>query len=252
MDSVAGPSRPTPLPYDDPYADWPNSGQEAAEAVADHDPKIELDDRGMDKSQSRDRPMRGRGRGRGERRVGRNGRDNERRGRGRGQRNGWQGGQRRDNCGLSDSRGTSDKSLRSLSPTSLAIARATGQQSSSFAGGHPVNDPYDPQFLSVQHQDWQQSGYGSGPTNYPPAAQNFQYQPYVQPHINPRFASQFGLDMSMLQPQIAQRYQYGGGNWDSAWPQNAGHASTDTQQPEGRLSSDTVHPSFSNYDQTRL
>jgi hypothetical protein len=51
----------------------------------------------------------------------------------------------------------------------------------------------------------------------------------IQPHINPRFAARFGLNMDMMQPQ--QQYlasnQYGtqtmpvyGSSWDGQWNQS--------------------------------
>ena len=87
---------------------------------------------------------------------------------------------------------------RAQSPTSAAIARATGL----YAG--------DAAYSAAQLQS------GWGYQQYPAWGQGdygFEYQqPFVQPHINPRFASQFGLNLGYAQPmQYAGYEQYGMG-----------------------------------------
>jgi H/ACA ribonucleoprotein complex non-core subunit NAF1 len=63
---------------------------------------------------------------------------------------------------------------------------------------------------------------------HPQQQYNFGTQPpFVQPHINPRFASQFGMNVGLLQPQLYSQYgQYESnatnarsstGNWVDQW-----------------------------------
>lgn len=221
LDFSAGPSRPPPIPYDDPYAD-------------DYPPR------------SSDLPMSsalttasGLSTSRGEHQTSIHGtwhprgnlghsRDRGRRGRGRGGR--VEGRQRRADTARNPQQNSSASDLswdgrpiarsrsvtpydshipRPLSPTSLAIAHATGQlpvDSNVYMPHNHVNDEawgyQDPRFQ-------QQAPVHFNTQSYSP--------PFVQPHINPRFASAFGLHMNMhmglMQPQ--QYDQYEGNNMHS-------------------------------------
>jgi H/ACA ribonucleoprotein complex non-core subunit NAF1 len=63
----------------------------------------------------------------------------------------------------------------------------------------------------------------------------------VQPHINPRFAAQFGLNMEMMQHQPGQQQYpaYGGyettpayeGGWDGQWNQGYSSSSSSGEHP---------------------
>ncbi|KAA1468127.1 NAF1-domain-containing protein [Dentipellis sp. KUC8613] len=223
---AAGPSRPAPKPYDDPYSDEYNTAAAAAvlygtspsETLAGTSVSSDASDHG---EYGRNR---GRGRGRRPDRGGRAIRDHEPRGRpydrgGRGRGRG-----RGSGDAYSGGRG-GHQSIppthppRSLSPTSLAIATATGQfpTDSGYAAASPLQaaaapqaawsyDPYQPQ--QSQQQMFAFGGHA---------------QPYVQPHINPRFASQLGFNMGFMgqgqqsqqqqqqQQQYSQYSQYGAG-----------------------------------------
>ncbi|KAI0640066.1 Gar1/Naf1 RNA binding region-domain-containing protein [Trametes polyzona] len=215
MDFGAGPSRPAPIPYDDPYSDSygaaPPSGAPAADDAPSSPSRSTTSDGG--------RADRGGGRGRGRGAGARGGvprRDDPGRGRGRGRRQNDRGrGRGRDRAG-GDFRSPSDprsgrqgqpqseydprSGSRPLSPTSLAIARATGYGN----GAQPdAPDAYSP----IQHE-------GAAGWGYPQNAMqgydfSFGYQyPQVQPHINPRFAGNFnmpGMGMS-----VGMGYPYGG------------------------------------------
>ncbi|KAF8203942.1 Gar1/Naf1 RNA binding region-domain-containing protein [Pholiota molesta] len=244
--AAPGPSsRPAPIPYDDPYGDdytAPDVADREAAAVPTT-PRTAWnasgsgrggrrgDERGPER---RDGPVRERERERG--RTGGRGRERGGRGRGRGGGEGGGRGSHQQRHSISyDTQETYD--ARPLSPTSLAIARATGQPSTYT----PPQQPYQ------QHSYGQQNAYPSSPVypqdpsspwGYPQMAsqylpqqmhqyggayggyqQNQVYQnqqrfdfggmagahgaPFVQPHINPRFASAFGLGGL---PQMPQGY----------------------------------------------
>ncbi|TFY71330.1 hypothetical protein EVG20_g1687 [Dentipellis fragilis] len=221
----AGPSRPAPKPYDDPYSDEYNAAVAAA-ALYGIPPSESGTSVSPDPSDHGEYG-RNRGRGRGKRpdRGGRANRDHESRsrpydrgGRGRGRDRG-----RGSGDAYSGGRGghqsiSPTHPPRSLSPTSLAIATATGQfpTDSGYAAAGPSQaaaalqaawsyDPYQPQ--QNQQQMFAFGGHA---------------QPYVQPHINPRFASQLGFNMGFMgqgqqppqqqqQQQHPQYSQYGAG-----------------------------------------
>ncbi|KAI0778972.1 Gar1/Naf1 RNA binding region-domain-containing protein [Trametes elegans] len=237
MDFGAGPSRPAPIPYDDPYSDSygaaPTLTADAAEGSLPPTPDIPVDaSRGSGRGRGRGGPGRGgaqrredlgRGRGRGRRQNDRG------RGRGRGRggdfrspadgRTGWQGG-RPDEY---DPRGP-----RPPSPASLAIARATGQ----YAEGPPLQPDMQGQQNGGGVSGW---GYAGQPMQSYDFSFGYQY-PQVQPHINPRFASNFGMagmGMGMGfayggQPgtysQDSTGYNVGGhypgGGWGDEWSQS--------------------------------
>lgn len=220
-------TRPAPIPYDDPYGD----DYTAPDAV---DREMSAPSRVVEGGPSRgyERAAEGRGRGRdgprGRGGGGGRGRDRDRdrgghrdsRDRGRGRGGGRGGGGRgppQNQYGAAErpTDGYNQQDTRPMSPTSLAIARATGQSSH-----------YDPQPSQGQRQQYQ-TGYASSyPDNsagawgygqqYQQYGYNIQQQPqhgfmpaapFVQPHINPRFASAFGLGIPG-QPQNARVQSY--------------------------------------------
>jgi H/ACA ribonucleoprotein complex non-core subunit NAF1 len=207
FDSTAtGPSRSPPIPYDDPYGDdytapvaEPSSNNLAFPSKSPLS-RSSGSGRGYDRGEHHGR---GRGRGRDRDRGGQ--RD---RGRGRRGGNGYRSSQQHTDTAteLDDSRG---RTARSLSPTSSAIARATGQVA----------------YHGLQHQQQQQQSFssmypdahGNGnswgynhmqpPSQFPQHQYGYMQQPYqahmqaplVQPHINPRFASAFGIAINTMQ-----------------------------------------------------
>lgn len=237
MDFVAGSSRPAPIPYDDPYSDdftvATPSSTETVPSTSMH--RRDSFEQGSGSSSTNERGNgrgRGRGRGRGQDRGdSRQGWESGGRGRGRGRGRSDRGDRGRGRGGNARPRDNGDEGdsgwaprpvgqreavdqydphiPRPLSPTSLAIARATGQymDGSNFASA--VSSPSIP------------AGGAGVWSNYTPPQQNqhqFSFgseayqQNYIQPHINPRFASAFGMNMGYLQPQAYPQYgQYGQG-----------------------------------------
>ncbi|KAG6865761.1 hypothetical protein C0991_011958 [Blastosporella zonata] len=201
VDFSAGPSRPPPIPYDDPYDDSymisaiPPPAPEARRGE-------EFDPRKHESLSSRGR---GRGRGRGQARdrgdMGGRGRG---RGRGRGDHSGSSRGhsrpdQRTDGYNAGDNWASRPSPMqdgppaRPLSPTSFAIARATGQLPDSSYAPHGANfTPQSPNTLAA----W---GYPEAFQSNPMFQFGGGYSPgFVQPHINPRFANAFGMNMGMV------------------------------------------------------
>ena len=206
FDSAAGPSRPPPIPYDDPYGDdytAPVAEPSNINSASSIDSKPFFGrssggGRGSDRGRHHGR---GRGRERGR------GRDCEgQRDRGRGG-NGYRSSQQHmvTPTEFDDSQG---RPTRPLSPTSFAIASATGQVA----------------YNTSQHQEQQQQSFspmypdalGNGNSwgyNHVLSQPQFQPQygylqqlqqahmqaPLVQPHINPRFASAFGIAINAMQ-----------------------------------------------------
>lgn len=240
MDLGAGPSRPAPIPYDDPYSDsygLPESTMtpiESPPGKTKEIPTLNLNSqtdaprgRGRGKPASREGGRdRGRGRGQDRRRGGDRGRG---RGRGRGGSEHWRGGH-------SPADEYDPRIGRPLSPTSLAIARATGQYSdgtyippSPTISGSPATPPADLGWGYQQYSNQQQFNPSFG-----------YQQPYVQPHINPRFASMFGMNFGHGQEQhgpYSPDMGYGYDGWSNAW--SAQNAAPDAQQrdsgpPEAR------------------
>ena len=205
FDSAAGPSRPPPIPYDDPYGDdytVPVAEPSSISSASSIDSKSFL---GRSSSGSGGGYDRGGHRGKG-------------RGRGRGRDRGGQRDRGRGGSGYRSSQQHMDTptefddsqshTTRPLTPTSFAIACATGQM------------PYN----ASQHQEQHQQSFSP---MYPDALGNrsswgynhvhsqaqFQPQygymqqlqqthmqaPLVQPHINPRFASAFGIAINAMQ-----------------------------------------------------
>ncbi|KAF9531912.1 Gar1/Naf1 RNA binding region-domain-containing protein [Crepidotus variabilis] len=179
-------SRPTPIPYDDPYGE-----AYTAPDVADSEVRMEAE-QPRRTTFDHDRPPRGRGRGRGRGDTGYQ-RD---RGRGRGQ-----------GRGRGRDRGSQrHHESRQMSPTSMAIARVTAPGS------------YPPFTASQQEYSPMYSVQPGNPSFIQPQQDQHHYAPplfmqqvsSVQPHINPRFANAYGLAMypQNTQPQD-QGYSFG-------------------------------------------
>lgn len=207
--SSAGPSRPAPIPYDDPYSteytsEKPDVSPSSPGASRDSEmvdsrgphrrsPSVEASGRGGGRGRGR-----GRGRGGGHDRADTR-RDSGCRGRARGR--GWvdrgRGGRPNGyDTHINQSNpqsGESHAPPRSMSPTSLAIARATGQ----LGGPDPGTAPQHA--MSNPIGGWQPQQH---PQMQPQYNFGIQQQPFVQPHINPRFASQFGMNFGFMQPQF--------------------------------------------------
>ena len=229
LDYGAGPSRPVPQPYDDPYSDAynrPAVGQVTTPSRPT--PPLRPERRrgsttgqsDIGQSQGRDGQRahhhhRERGRGRG-RAWGRG------HGRGRGRGRGGAHGQGQEGHAPPPHRteedGTHDP--LAMSPTSMSIAQATGQYH-----GASEYTPFPPQLS--------QFGFAQQYSPSPVQQQFMSPQHAVQPHINPMFAAQFGLNMgtTQQQQQPGQQYlaysQYGApttaayeGGWDGQWNQD--------------------------------
>ncbi|KAG9222481.1 hypothetical protein CCMSSC00406_0002816 [Pleurotus cornucopiae] len=192
IDFTAAPSRPPPMPYDDdPYADAyiPPAAPSPSTSQQQISPP-----RNAGSDESRFRPVRPSNRG-GDRRDGR-----PQRGRGRGRGRGDAPRRGRGDFGRSNPRPGPYNAPPDLSPSpSSPIAPWPTQPyydpSVSPQFSYPPPPPSDP---SVS--------WGLQPS-YGPNAANF--QPYVQPHINPRFASMFGINPNMA-PQT-QHMAFGQG-----------------------------------------
>lgn len=249
MDYAAGPSRPPPIPYDDdPYSDpytmdIPNERPSSSDhLIADGGPgSSDLSGRAPQFNE------RGRGRGRGSKRPDQGGLHSSRnpdnrgrrrdrgRGRGHGEDNGrrW-GGRNGRQQAPSEMEAQIPLAPQSFLPTPGTVPPATGQ----FTNGIGTSVPGDfsappvgmgnPWSYDSQFNQFNSYGYA-------------QHQ-FVQPHINPRFASSFGLNVPFIQQQYSQYAQYGAGgdgsydygegasdgNWSGNWNPQTG---SDSQGP---------------------
>ena len=205
MDFTASVTRPPPVPYDDPYSDV--YGTEAM------NPTLDVYQHAVEESPRRPMPS-GRRRGRGkDRKLGEQHpvQTSPRRVRGRG-RGHWGRGRGHISADFVDDDGYSDQfsspsshssrthariSSQQISPTT---ARATGQLSE-----ESVPIPHTPTRNAWQMQ--QQVPYPSPYSGYhhPVDPQGFPAQ-YVQPHINPRFASAFGFNIGQSPIGIQRPY----------------------------------------------
>ncbi|KAF8899057.1 Gar1/Naf1 RNA binding region-domain-containing protein [Infundibulicybe gibba] len=189
LDFSSGFSRPTPIPYDDPYSDAYGSESPAPMPAQ---PKPAPRDLGASRSSrgtrgnrswvSQARGTRDNGRGRGRRASGYENSisydhaDNSRL---------THRSRDVDRASLSASTAHGgNPSTRPLSPTSLAIARATGQTpaASSFSSQSAAQGRHPSSFSNAELESWTYS--------LPPV----QLGSHIQPHINPRFASAFGIN----------------------------------------------------------
>ncbi|EJC98727.1 NAF1-domain-containing protein [Fomitiporia mediterranea MF3/22] len=261
IDSAPGPSRPAPLPYDDPYQDVPVAPSESgAERTREERSRSPSSPRSFMPDRSR-----GRGRGRGYDRG---------RGRGRGRehgggRGGFRGRRPSGETPWAERQGSRPRSYsrsdsRSLSPTSMAIARATGQFADNSAFPSQLLSPSSPSTSTQGYWQRQQENtvYGQytdpsqhqayGGSSAPQMSsydQQSQNQNYSQPHINPRFASLFAMNMNFMQGQQYNAYAapnspvaspYSAYSPNSSWEGNAwtqsgpqGNASGSGTQPDG-------------------
>ncbi|KAH7930936.1 NAF1-domain-containing protein [Leucogyrophana mollusca] len=217
-----GPSRPPPVPYDDPYAeefksdilnyeDGPSQSpaQSPSQTAGAPAPQHNYDFEGRFAGGR----GRGRGRGRGDVRPSRERGGRGRGGRGRGDRSRRPGGWTSQDNPSPAERRESPQIPRSLSPTSLAIERATGQFAGGMAGYQPMQQAASSSWAYVPQGDTQAQSYQ-------------QQQQYVQPHINPRFASAFGFNMNV---GPAQWYGYDYGQPHEA-PSSNGYQGSDPQR----------------------
>lgn len=236
--SRAGPSsRPVPIPYDDPYAE--EYAPESLIATGSSSAPLAHDDSVVSsRPNNYESERRGTGRGRGGARS--RGQDRGRgNGRDRGNRNGARGrgngqaydsmesrsrGRGRGHTYSADSRhpqlpsptdsqypnpnmGISQQQ-RPPSPTSIAIARATGQYSDGTMFTSAPHQNAAP--VPAPQQQWQ---YAQASPPFTFGQQSYLPQPFVQPHINPRFASALGFSpwgqpsyTTPSQPYIANSY----------------------------------------------
>ena len=240
LDYGASPSRPKPQPYDDPYSDAYNQPDvkpgTATSLPIPHRPRPESappgkavgqsdsgsnQGRGGQRAHHHHHYERGRGRGHG-------------RGRGRGRgRGGARGQEGHILPHRTDDRGAALGPPGLLSPTSTMMPPATGQYYGSdytpFSPQLPPQFGFAPPYPQVQQQQQQQQFMSP-------------QQHSVQPHINPRFAAQFGLNLEMMQHQPGQQYpaygQYDGpttpvyeGGWDGQWNQGYSNSSGSGEHP---------------------
>lgn len=216
LDFSTGPSRPPPAPYDDPYADeYPLTTSKlstSSELTSDPSPSRNQHHTSAHGARQDRGDARGHSSGRG--RVRGRVREHDRRGNGRHkwaasahspQQNSstsetsWNGGP----IARSPTGASYDLHIpRPLSPTSLAIAHATGQ----LPDGSIISMPHThatPEAWGYQNPRFHQGA----PFHFNPQGPS----PFVQPHINPRFASAFGLHMNtnmrLMQPQRYDPYE---------------------------------------------
>ncbi|KAG2076935.1 NAF1-domain-containing protein [Suillus decipiens] len=203
---VAGPSRPAPIPYDDPYADEAKVDiLKYEDDLSSPSTEARLSDRKPEGNFGDSRGW-GRGRGRGHDRGG--GTSDRGRGRGRGRRS-------RGESRWSQRNPTAAPSME-LYNTSTSIALSSTSNEMERVIDQPIGIP----------------GYSSQPFSTPPMwgyqpdsfqdhqfGQQQQQQQSVQPHINPRFASAFGINgpPAWFGSQEAQLNSYQAQQPSQAW-----------------------------------
>jgi H/ACA ribonucleoprotein complex non-core subunit NAF1 len=253
----AGPSRPAPTPYDDPYSeeytsttlryDTPPPEGEAPSTNSASKPDSMTDSVPADRPKDPTSAQRGKRGGRGGQRERapshnhRQGGGRQRKQNGRPRNSGGDGNPQRWRGEGSDwmptdrhmsgpSEGAAVEPSRPLSPTSLAIARATGQYTNDSPSAYSLNQGWNPGLQgqmpgsAVQGFTYQAGGNGRMPMSqsefsfYPPQQMQPHAGSYVQPHINPRFASALGFNFSQFDhsggmsypPQSGMsQYEYG-------------------------------------------
>ncbi|EIW86990.1 NAF1-domain-containing protein [Coniophora puteana RWD-64-598 SS2] len=244
---VAGPSRPPPMPYDDPYAESPTVQDVQTEDVPSGG---SFENRGPSSyNGAAGRPPRGRGRGRGR---GRDGPDMRGRDRGRG-------GRRRGSGQYGDRGpgwGGGDRMATAHPPKHETYDRQVSNSSSSPSGLPATNVAMGQQPYESYNHGYSQYG-GQG---YHNASGYGQQMNFVEPHINPLFAAAaFGMPVmpganmnggggymhhpGQAQQQQQQQYNggqqydsqgyfhqtemqrqgHGSGNWDQQWTRSGEH-----------------------------
>lgn len=204
MDYGDSPSRPPPVPYDDPYSDSYGLPEASTSSVPGAD---DTNNMIQNKAERREQGERTRGHRRdGSRDSGRGrGRGSDRRRGGRGRGRGRGSGAHFNSAGHSSTISQAPTEeydpgiARPMSPTSMAIARATGQYSDGtvFSADQQTQGPPSHAPPAAADGYWPQYPAYPDPYNF-----NFPYSPvYVQPHINPRFASRFGMNFDYSQQQ---------------------------------------------------
>ena len=207
-----GPSRPAPIPYDDPYADPvppPTVDKESGEledSLGEQEPSKDYQRNFIESDQY---PARGRAswrppRGnRGRVRRGRGGRNDRRFSY---ERQSSHDSLRSQDDGYSDSQGFDRRSSVPLTPTSPLLAQDNGYYNET-ASPSTSNVGYARSFTHspvMQQSSYPFSGQNPWGFNAGPPPQDSDishYESYVQPHINPRFASQFGINMNFVRNQ---------------------------------------------------
>ncbi|TFK56616.1 NAF1-domain-containing protein [Heliocybe sulcata] len=224
--STSSQTRSAPLPYDDPYSD----AYEAVSAPPRSRSFSVTKEEGAfsipSPSSYGQQGSRGRGRGRGYNSKHSNGRevngrgrglrrDKPNRGRGRGRPGGSQDGardlQHHQPYNQQGDEEYDPRTPRPASPASLAIARATGQyaNSASYASQSAYSSDASNNYWPNPMQPYQQTASYQGNN----AGYGYQQQSFVQPHINPRFASAYGYQFNGVQPgQYGQYGSYGSGS----------------------------------------
>lgn len=205
---TTGPSRPPPVPYDDPYADVPTSDVRIHSMELNGEFGGEPDGGGDGRNASRGRiPSRStRGRGVRDRRL-------------------WNTSRRGYHHNPVSSQRTFDlDSDQSFPAASRTVERATGYGQ--------IGDGITPHSLAQLAPNAPPSPETNSIQDYRP--------PFIQPHINPRFASMFGLDLpsaSMIpwaSSHNAQGRTFTPHHWVDAWtmPGSAGsEGEGDTYRP---------------------
>lgn len=200
MDYSAGPSRPPPIPYDDPYSD-PYSEVPTGEPMMEGgDPIVGRNTPHQPYSAPQSpvvpgaRPQRGRGRGRGRPDADRG---THRRGRGRG---------RGPSGGGFQHAGRNTGNSQPIPPETQDQVMSPAVQSQ--AQGFPPFAPQNPSTDWPQQNQFPQQDFSFG-------YQNQNQYGSVQPHINPRFANQFGFNFSP--PPNQYEPYYGGGTEPHHW-----------------------------------
>jgi H/ACA ribonucleoprotein complex non-core subunit NAF1 len=251
LDYGAGPARPKPQPYDDPYSDaynQPDAKPGTATSLPIPPPprperaspgkaagQTDYGSQGRNSQRAHHHHHRERGRGRGHMRG---------RGRGRGR-----GGAREGHplpLHRTEDHGATHRPTTPLSPTSSLMAPATGQyygasEYASFSPQLPSQLGFVQPYPPVQHQNQRQF---TSPQQHS-----------VQPHINPRFAAQFGLGLEMMQhhppgQQYSTYSQYETpttpvyeGGWDGQWNQGYGTGSNTSGEHHPHVKKEPDHDS---------
>jgi H/ACA ribonucleoprotein complex non-core subunit NAF1 len=214
-DPGAGPSRAAPLPYDDPYSD--GFGIDAPAFMPAPVPAPDVSTGPAERMRPvSDGRMRGRGRGGergGPRGRGRGGDRGGPRGRGRGGDRGraQDRGRGRGNFGGGPRPGPPISAPSTPTTPTGAIGQFDGGQSLPQQAHQPfAPGPYQQQQMQPAPMAFGGMGAGMGMGMGMGAGMSSGMgmpMGFVQPHINPRFAAQLGLNMAWMQPMQQQQHQ---------------------------------------------